>query len=219
MVAACGKWSVLLRGSEKVELNTDHNPLRWLRNQRDPRRTYARWIMELEEYNYEISYRPGIQNALPDYLSRIPRQPIDDHIQDEDIFEAKVFTIQHTSGRLSIMNKRQKEDPVTSLATEQLRRGKVVQGQLRRVNAHLHLEQDVLFFDARIVIPKSEQEQVLREVHAAGHFGQARTLESLRRNFFWCGMARDVKEMCRACITCLQAKPPMHSGNHWNDST
>ena len=169
MVAACRKCSVYLRGSEKVELITYHNPLRWLRYQRDPRRTYARWIMELEEYNHEISYRSGIQNALPDYLSRIPRQPIDDQIQDEDIFEAKVFTIQHTSERLSIMSKRQKEDPVTSLAIEQLRRGKVVQGQLRRVNAHLHLERDVLFFDARIVVPKSEQEQVLREVHAAGH--------------------------------------------------
>ena len=51
---SCRKWNVYLRGSEKVELITDHNPLLWLRNQRDPRHTFARWILELEEYNYEI---------------------------------------------------------------------------------------------------------------------------------------------------------------------
>ena len=41
LVAACRKWNVYLRGSEKVELITDHNPLRWLRKQRDPRHTFA----------------------------------------------------------------------------------------------------------------------------------------------------------------------------------
>ena len=46
LVAACRKWSVYLRGSEKVELITDHNPLLWLRNQQDPRHTFARWILE-----------------------------------------------------------------------------------------------------------------------------------------------------------------------------
>ena len=30
--------------------------------------------MELEKYKYEIIYRPGKENVLPDYLSRIPGQ-------------------------------------------------------------------------------------------------------------------------------------------------
>ena len=45
------------------------------------------------------------------------------------------------------------------------------------------------------------------DVHAAGHFENARTLQLLRRNFFWNRMARSVKVFCDNCITCQQAKP------------
>ena len=73
-MAACRKWRTYLRGADKVQLMTDHNPLRWMRDQRNPRHTFAQWIMELEKYKYEIIYRPGKENVLPDYLSRIPGQ-------------------------------------------------------------------------------------------------------------------------------------------------
>ena len=69
-----------------MELITDHNPLCWLRKQQDSPRTSARWIIELEEYNYDITFRPGTQDALPDYLSRIPKQAVDTEVQDEGQF-------------------------------------------------------------------------------------------------------------------------------------
>ena len=59
LVAATRKWELYLRGAGKVHLITDHNPLSWLRSQRDPRHTYARWLMELDEFPYEIKFRPG----------------------------------------------------------------------------------------------------------------------------------------------------------------
>ena len=40
LIAAVRKWRVYLRPAPKVEIITDHNPLRWLREQRDPRHTY-----------------------------------------------------------------------------------------------------------------------------------------------------------------------------------
>ena len=208
LVAACRKWNVYLKGSDKVELVTDHNPLCWLRSQRDPRRTFARWILELEEYNYEVTYRPGTQNSLPDYLSRVPGQEVDAQVQDECHFEEKIFTAQQANMRLSDMREDQRKDKVISDAYKEIAEtGEVQTGQLKNVTRHLHIQEGILYFDERLVVPKRSQRAVLSEVHTAGHFGQARTLQLLRRSFFWRGMAREVNSFCRGCITCSQAKP------------
>ena len=42
LVAATWKWRIYLKAAERVILLTDHNPLRWLWNQRNPRHTFAR---------------------------------------------------------------------------------------------------------------------------------------------------------------------------------
>ena len=102
--------------------------------------------MELEEYNYEIYYRPGSQNVIPDYLSRLLQQLPDNQVQDEDKFEARVFHVQK-GDQMSIMRETQRRDLVIAQAVEQLEMGKVSRGQLRRVNPHLNMKQGVLRFD------------------------------------------------------------------------
>ena len=126
LVSACRKWQTYLGARGEVDLITDHCPLKWLRNQKDPRRTFARWILELEEYSYTITHRPGKENNLPDYLSRNPKVAIDAKVQDESVFEDKIFTVKtsvHVETRWDAfqMQKQQKQDPVTSEALEQLR--------------------------------------------------------------------------------------------------
>lgn len=59
IIAAVRKWRTYLRAARKVIILTDHNPLKWLRRQKDPRNKFARWILELESYDYQIEYRDG----------------------------------------------------------------------------------------------------------------------------------------------------------------
>ena len=40
-----------------------------------------------------------------------------------------------------------------------------------------------------------------------GHFGETRTLDTLRRRVVWPSMTMDVKEVCQACPTCQLATP------------
>ena len=54
LMSACRKWTNYSGARGEVELITDHSPLKWLKNQKYPRRTYARWILELEGYSYDI---------------------------------------------------------------------------------------------------------------------------------------------------------------------
>lgn len=55
----------------KFKLITDHRPLTWLFSIKDPGSRLARWRLKLEEYDYEIIYKPGKINKNADALSRI----------------------------------------------------------------------------------------------------------------------------------------------------
>lgn len=56
---------------QKFIIQTDHKPLTWLFNVKDPGSRLVRWRLKLEEYNYEIRYKKGLLNSQADCLSRI----------------------------------------------------------------------------------------------------------------------------------------------------
>jgi hypothetical protein len=55
----------------KFTLYTDHQPLVYVFNLKDPNSRLVRWRLSLEEFEYDIKYRAGKQNVVADGLSRI----------------------------------------------------------------------------------------------------------------------------------------------------
>jgi len=55
----------------KFTIVTDHKPLTWVFNVKDPSSRLLRWRLKLEEYDYQIIYKPGTKNTNADALSRI----------------------------------------------------------------------------------------------------------------------------------------------------
>lgn len=55
----------------KFKVITDHKPLQWLMNLKEPNSRLTRWRLKLSEYNYTIIYKKGKSNTNADALSRI----------------------------------------------------------------------------------------------------------------------------------------------------
>ena len=53
-------------------LRSDHAPLRWLCNFREPEEIFARWMSIIGPFDFEMQYRPGRLHSNADLLSRLP---------------------------------------------------------------------------------------------------------------------------------------------------
>ena len=207
-IAATRKWSVYLKGAERVVVHTDHSPLKWLQAQKDPKPTFARWLMELQGLPLEIEVRPGKENCVADYLSRNQTASFDEEVNSEDTFEDKIYLAEEVQDLPDRIAKGQLDDEIITNALAQMRaQGEVINGPLKRVREHLRDVGDQLYFQNRVVVPKQMRSEVIRRVHSQHHFGKAGTLQSVRKNFFWIKMAGDVGEFCRTCLTCNRSKP------------
>ena len=55
----------------KFTVVTDHHALRWLHSV-NPKGRFGRWVMDLQEYSFDVRHRPGNDNGTSDALSRLP---------------------------------------------------------------------------------------------------------------------------------------------------
>ena len=67
--ALCSKWRCFVYLSH-FYLVTDHQSLKWLMTTRNLTGRLARWSLHLQEFDFEIIYRPGKQHGDVDGLSR-----------------------------------------------------------------------------------------------------------------------------------------------------
>lgn len=60
-----------LYGAKKIRILTDHQPLTFALSNRNTNAKLKRWKARIEEYNYELVYKPGKSNKVADALSRL----------------------------------------------------------------------------------------------------------------------------------------------------
>lgn len=65
---------------QRFTIITDHKPLTWLMNCKDPSSRLMRWRLKLMEYDYQIRYKPGKVNTNADALSRPILQIVNDQL-------------------------------------------------------------------------------------------------------------------------------------------
>ena len=96
----------------KFTIRTDHAALQWLKKTPTPFGQQARWVEQLEEFDYVIQHRPGHQHGNADALSRRPMSGELD--SDEPVEDAQFNTrvVKEANLEVSVDDSRTIEQPV-----------------------------------------------------------------------------------------------------------
>lgn len=203
----------------KFAVQTDHHALAWLRTMREPAGRLARWVYELQGYDFTITYRPGRANANADGLSRLlavvtatptdtaPTPPPD---SDTAVVAEFVTAQRHDPACLELIDALQHK----VLPSERARRRFVAS-----VAPHARvLPSGLLVYDdppnsPRVVLPAALRPDVLAAAHdipTAGHLGFDKTWPFVRARYFWEHMRRDVFDYVASCALCQARATPRH---------
>ena len=211
----------------KFNLRSDHASLQWLLNFKHPTGVIARWFEILAEFDFIISFRPGVQNVVADALSRRPADRVDVTTQTE---EPHVHNVSALSWSSSYFQAQQDQDAAIAAVTRNLSAGvkprkcdlPVAAAPFLRQWSRLRLLNGVLYRTYRrragederlqIVVPTALVPGVLVSLHAGpagGHFGAEKLLEQVRVRFWWPDMTHSVETFCRNCDRCNTRKDPV----------
>ena len=168
IVHALREWRHYLLGN-KFAVITDHRSLQYLQSQDKLSARQTRWSEFLQQFDFEIRYRPGKENVVADGLSRRP-----DH---------QVSTIAETSvnvGEELMHNVKQKYQQ-DAVAKQILDKGD---------KKYIIRDGAIYTLDNKIYIPSDEglRSQVIRESHDTplnGHLGEFKTLNKLTIRYYW----------------------------------
>ncbi|UYV83047.1 hypothetical protein LAZ67_22001955 [Cordylochernes scorpioides] len=81
-------------------LHTDHLPLKWLKNVKNPQGRLFRWSLLLSQYDFDIKHIKGLHNIEADMLSR---SPVSHYLTINEIKEHQ-FTEHINSNKIKIQN-------------------------------------------------------------------------------------------------------------------
>ncbi|QRW24093.1 Retrotransposable element Tf2 protein [Rhizoctonia solani] len=208
VIRAFKEWCHLLEGSElPVQVLTDHKNLEYFSTSQSLNKRQIRWANFLVDYNFQIIYRPGAQNKKADILSqRYDLVPLEGGVENQVLLKPELF--------ISSITPDQEINDLIGEAIYKDNRLKEILDKLQNKEkvTDWELKEGLLWFQKKIFIPKNEtiRNLILESRHdmlAAGHPGQARTLELVSRNYYWPSLKRFVNSYVSHCETCIQAKP------------
>ena len=86
VVYAFEKFQAYLLGT-KVVVHTDHVALHYLMAKKDAKPRLIRWVLLLQEFDFEVKDRRGCENQVADHLSRLEGKENDElEIDINDVF-------------------------------------------------------------------------------------------------------------------------------------
>ncbi|CAA7044886.1 unnamed protein product [Microthlaspi erraticum] len=197
IVLAIQKWRHYLLGRRFV-VHTDQKSLKFLLEQREVSMDYQKWLIKLLGFEFDIIYKPGVENKAADGLSRIVRE-------QEGFTSAQLFaitipaTLQLQDIYKEIAEDRQIQEQVNRVleGTEEKKEYIVVEGRLRK--------------NGRLVIPRNSSHilLILQEFHAGvigGHSRVLKTMKRIQNTFYWRKMVKDIQKYVKECDVCQRHK-------------
>lgn len=172
----------------------DHSSLTYLKTMKNPTPLMARWILRLNAFNFDIKYRKGTINVVPDCLSRIGMVnavTADSQAQQVDTWYEELMK-----------NVEQDKDQYPDF--------RILNGGLYK-NCVTADEMGIRTHRWKRVVPVAMRHDILRRFHdlpTAAHLGYDRTINKIQQDYYWPKMAKEVKQYIQSCAICKASKAP-----------
>lgn len=186
---------------QEFEIITDHSSLLWLMSQPNLSGRLARWVFKLQAFKFSISHRKGKDHIVPDALSRM----------DFD----EVSEIEFTDPEVDL-NSPSFDDSDYEELRRKIRENDSKYPDLKVIGKFIYIRTDFYRGDEdqensawKLWIPKNLRPSIISRSHDStitAHGGMFKTLELIRRNFYWPGMVTEVRNYIRECEICKRTK-------------
>ena len=192
-------------------MHTDHSAIKYLMNKSVTNARVTRWLLLLQEFDITIVDRPGKENVVADFLSRLKTNeniPVDDSFPDEYLFAVSAHSPWYAdianylvAGKLpSHISHRENRKII-----QQSSRYSWISGCL----FHTGLDQEIWR-----CIGENEIYDVLKACHdgpCGRHFVDKRTAHKvLRMGYYWPSLFKDARKYVRAYNSCQRMGQPNH---------
>ncbi|UYV78773.1 K02A2.6-like [Cordylochernes scorpioides] len=203
---------------KKFTIYTDHKPLITIFGDKTNlppliANRLHRWALTLSNYSFEIKYKKGKDNIIPDFLSRFPECQ-EDNLEYNDgsgeILLLNTSIIDHVLVAHEIQLDRTLFKLYKIIETGELPSSPNddLIPYLKRIDDFTIL-QECIFLENRMVIPKGLHERVLQILHES-HAGTNKMKMMARSSIWWPGMDSSIEIITKNCRTCLsnESLPP-----------
>ena len=238
IINSLSNWRHYLSG-RKFTLLTDHNSLKHFKTQPLLSGRQSRWKDVIANFDFDIEYIQGEKNVVADGLSRrsdhapssslLPTSSSVNTLRCcTGYLNMVVVTRDHSSELLSVAPSSVSlntvalqpsassllSDLVQSAAVDPLYQAALVRRRTR--NDPVQVVGGRLVCGTRVYVPNdlSLQTRILQECHDSslgGHLGKDKTIEQVKRRFYWPGMDAVIQRYVTSCDECQRNKPSQQS--------
>jgi hypothetical protein len=188
----------------KFTLYTDHKALTYLFDQKKLKPFLLNWLDVLLAFDFDIVYRPGIKNVLPDKISRFyDEDPIVDEAEDVLWMVPEATLEQEDDVFLMDLDEVQPDvlkQPSSSQCNKDMERN--VEVAIPEADHHVPAVASRDPLDVEVVV-ESQRQPLLSKYHLAGHFGSNQLVTKLLADgYYWPSVRKDAIELVKGCIPC-----------------
>lgn len=214
IVFACQRFHFFLYGRE-FTVESDHRPLEKLilRDIDDVTKRLQGMFMSLLTYSkINVVYKPGKEMLVADCLSRAQLSDISEVEGLSGVIHSVTKSVCLTEDNYKFYQNVMKSDEKYGLVCKYVENGWPKYHQLDDLTQHffklqseLHVENELLFYNHRLVIPSELQRKITMWLHQS-HLGIEKTLARARMLYYWPGMNKQIRELVVSCTICEKFK-------------
>ena len=218
-----------LWGQPKFRVVTDHKPLLGLFSSTKAISPMSsgriqRWALMLQAYSFDLVHRSGVILGTADALSRLPLSGHNESVPIPGEWTNLVNFLDSSPVSAHTIREHTRVDSLLSKVLRYCELGwptSLPEGDQSllpyfRKKSELTTEGGCVLWGSRVVIPSRDRQSLLDELHS-GHVGSSRMKELARSYLWWPNIDRDLEELVKHCLTCLESRksPPKAELHPW----